>query len=703
MQRERNPAPTDGAGIAPVLAPGPTSGFLTPFVEPEVLAARERFATTCEQAPIGIAHQTLDGRWLWVNQRFCEVLGWPRGELLATTLERISHPDDLAANGEFAESVRAGSRAEYTIERRYVRKDSGVVWASRTVSLVRDGFGQPAYLVSFLHDVTDRKRVESDLRDSETRYRQLNQAALEGIFIHERGTIVDANPAFQRMLGYELEELRGKNVFSLLASAETRTLVERYVAEGRTDPYEVQVRRRDGETITAEITGRPTVCFGREMRVVVTRDITARKRAELQAVELARESEARAAAERAGRRAAFLAEASRLLGASFDYQTTLATLARLSVPEMADFCMVDVVEADDTVKRIGLAHVDPAGEEILRGLAAYAQVDRHLGPFHPVFEGEALFLADVRDELLTLGASDEEQLRLRRQLAPRSCISVPLTSSNRVLGVLTLVHSVSGRRYEQDDLDFAATIARRAALAIENARLFDAAQRATRARDEMLGIVAHDLRNPLGTIHLAAQFLEELVPADQSIARKQLAPLRRARDRMKRLIDDLLDVKRVEAGTLTVTPRPEPVAGLVEDAVSMLDPLAAAAGLVTEWSVEPDLPPALVDPQRIQQTISNLVGNAIKFTPRGGTIALRARRASDGICFEVADSGPGIPPDELPHIFGRFWQGDRGDRRGIGLGLAIARAIVEAHKGRIWVESRVGEGSRFYFTTPAAR
>ncbi|NUQ21109.1 MAG: PAS domain S-box protein [Gemmatimonadaceae bacterium] len=578
MQREPTPA-TDGAAVSPGLA----SSYLTPFVEPEVLAARERFAMTCEQAPVGIAHQTLDGRWLWINQRFCELLGWPREELLDNTLESISHPDDLAATREFAEHVRAGSRAEYTIERRYLRKDGGVVWARRTVSLVRDGLGQPAYLVTFLHDVTDQKRGESDLRESETRYRELADAA----------------------------------------------------------------------------------------------------------------------AERASARAGFLADASRLLGASFDHQTTLATLARLSVPQLADFCMVDVVEPDDTVKRIGLAHVDPSGEEILRSLATYAQVDRHLGPFHPVFEGESLFVPEVREELLTLGASDAEQLRLRSELGARSCISVPLVSSNRVLGALTLVHSVSGRRYDEDDLAFAATLARRAALAIENARLFDAAQRATRARDEMLGIVAHDLRNPLGTIQLAAQFLEELVPGEQSIARKQLATLRRASDRMKRLIDDLLDVKRIEAGTLTVVPRPESVASLVEDAVMMLDPLAASAGLVTEWSVEPGLPAALVDPQRIQQTIANLVGNAVRFTARGGTVALRARRSSDGICFEVADSGPGIRPDEIPHLFGRFWQGDRSDRR--RLGLAIAKAIVDGHGGRIWVESKVGEGSSFYFTVPAAR
>jgi signal transduction histidine kinase len=144
------------------------------------------------------------------------------------------------------------------------------------------------------------------------------------------------------------------------------------------------------------------------------------------------------------------------------------------------------------------------------------------------------------------------------------------------------------------------------------------------------------------------------------------------------------------------------MSAVVRDAIDLLRPLAAAQTLTLESEVPDDLPRVLVDPPRLQQVLSNLVGNAIKFTPRGGRITLRARPESAEVCLAVIDTGPGIPADQLPHIFGRFWQARPADKRGIGLGLAIARGIVEAHQGRIWVESRVGEGSAFYFTMPVA-
>lgn len=261
--------------------------------------------------------------------------------------------------------------------------------------------------------------------------------------------------------------------------------------------------------------------------------------------------------------------------------------------------------------------------------------------------------------------------------------------------------SDSGRRYDETDLALAEELARRAALAIENARLFTEAQRATRARDEMLGVVAHDLRNPLNTITMGAELLLEVIPSERAMERRHAEIVRRAADRMNRLIQDLLDVRRMDEGRLTVDPHPEPVASVVGDAVEMLRPLAAASALTLEGELAADLPRVLVDPARVQQVFSNLLGNAIKFTPGGGHITLRAERASGEVRFAVTDTGPGIPTDQVPHIFGRFWQGNRGDRRGIGLGLAIAKGIVEAHGGRIWVESRLGEGSTFFFTVPA--
>ena len=158
----------------------------------------------------------------------------------------------------------------------------------------------------------------------------------------------------------------------------------------------------------------------------------------------------------------------------------------------------------------------------------------------------------------------------------------------------------------------------------------------------------------------------------------------------------------METGHLTIEAKPESADVLVSDTIEMLRPLASGSSIVMEANVDADLPPVLADAARIQQVLSNLVGNAVKFTPRQGRISVSANRLDREVRFAVIDTGPGIPPEQVPHIFGRFWQAKSSDRRGIGLGLAIAKGIVEAHNGRIWVESQVGVGSTFYFTLPIA-
>ena len=191
-------------------------------------------------------------------------------------------------------------------------------------------------------------------------------------------------------------------------------------------------------------------------------------------------------------------------------------------------------------------------------------------------------------------------------------------------------------------------------------------------------------------------------PVEHTQERRQVEIVRRAADRMNRMIQDLLDVRRAESGRLGIDSKPESPASLVNDTVEMLLPLAKGSAITLEANVADDLLPVVADAARIQQVLSNLVGNAVKFTPRGGRVTVCAEQIDGGVRFGVIDTGPGIPPDQVPHIFGRFWQAMPSDRRGIGLGLAIAKGIVEAHGGMIWVESQVGLGSTFYFTLPSA-
>ena len=234
---------------------------------------------------------------------------------------------------------------------------------------------------------------------------------------------------------------------------------------------------------------------------------------------------------------------------------------------------------------------------------------------------------------------------------------------------------------------------------VQLARLYDDAREAAEAREEVLKIVSHDLRNPLSTIGMAADLILE---TDQSSHERTVGIIKRTSDRMNRLIQDLLDVAKLEAGRLAIEVEPVAPADLADEAVELLAPLAAECGLGFTPVVEPDLPCIHVDRGRIMQVLSNLGGNAIKFTPRGGTITLHVRAEAHSVRFAVIDTGPGMTQEQMSRIFGRLWQARPSDRRGLGLGLTIAKSIVEAHGGVIGVESQLGTGTEFWFTGPTA-
>ncbi|HEX2081824.1 MAG TPA: ATP-binding protein [Longimicrobium sp.] len=415
-----------------------------------------------------------------------------------------------------------------------------------------------------------------------------------------------------------------------------------------------------------------------------------------------RQRDAREAAERGERRAAFLAEASCVLASSFDTCTTLAQLARLAVPALADLCVVDLRQGDEGYVQIGAAHVDAEKEGMIRSIAPREHPRRH--PLEEMFHaGEPVLLPEVPELLLRQVAGGGQLRELMDVIAPRSAMVIPLRAGDRQIGGITLVSAESGRRYGEDDLALARELADRAALAVENARLYAQAQAATRERDEMLAVVAHDLRNPLSTVSLGAELLLDTTPDDgtRAFERRHLATVKRSAERMNRLIQDLLDVTRVAGGKLALAPQEESLAQLFAEAAAMLRPLAEARGIELRTRGTEQLPRLCVDGARIIQVISNLVGNALKFTPEGGTVTLGVDWEPGELHVSVADTGAGISAEQLPHVFGRFWQGDNADRRGLGLGLTIARGIVEAHGGRIWVESKLGEGSTFHFTLPA--
>ena len=277
---------------------------------------------------------------------------------------------------------------------------------------------------------------------------------------------------------------------------------------------------------------------------------------------------------------------------------------------------------------------------------------------------------------------------------------VPLLEQGRAAGALVFGFD-EWRAFSTRDRELIQSIGRQAALALERTRLYEAEQRAVAARDEILGVVAHDLRNPLSAIDMYAHLIDESLPRDHH-ARVHGQAIRALSDQANRLIQDLLDVTRIEAGRLWVEPLPVSAEALVNPAVEMLRLQAEAEDIEMEKRIDGNAPRVWADPARVGQVLSNLLGNALKFTEPKGRIVVSAEAKEAEVVFTIADDGAGIAPEHLEHLFDRFWQARGARRTGVGLGLSIAKGIVEAHRGRIWAESEPGRGTTIYFTLPVA-
>jgi signal transduction histidine kinase len=419
---------------------------------------------------------------------------------------------------------------------------------------------------------------------------------------------------------------------------------------------------------------------------------------------LAKEQAARRAAEDAERRAAFLAEASVLLSESLDYDETLARLGRLCVRALAECCFIDVVEGRE-VRRLPIVHRDPTREPALRELQR-RYPPRWDSP-HPAITvlrtGEPLLLPELSDDVLRATCEDDEHFRLLREFGTRTGLAVPLVARGQTLGVLTLT-SGGDRRFGRADLELADVIARRAAIAVDHARLFRASQEAVRARSEFLTVASHELNTPLTSLRLAIQSLSRAAPSgrlDASTLSRMLALVSRQEVRMTKLVNDLLDVSRIEAGPLPLERTDVDVGALVRDVVARFE--ADLAQARCSVSICGDVPiVGRWDRSRVDQVVTNLLSNAIKFGP-GEAIEIFLGVVGGVARLAMRDHGIGISPDQRDRIFGRFERAvSERHYGGLGLGLYISRRIVEDLGGSIRCESKEGGGSTFTVELPVS-
>ncbi|MHA7633761.1 sensor histidine kinase [Corallococcus sp. M7] len=526
--------------------------------EDRLRLSEERFRTSFEGAPVGMALVGLDGHFLHVNAALCALVGYSRDELLSRSFQDLTPPEELALDQENAERMRQGELASFQREKHYVRKDGRrialLVWGA----VVRDARGGPIHFISQMQDITERQELEQAWR--------------------------------------------------------------------------------------------------------------------------------------------FLADVGPRLAASLSSRTTLATVAQLAVPALADWCVVACLDANGCIQRMEHAAADARTAERLRALeAAHGPESFVPAPLIAAVRrtGRPVLLEQTPSSAAAVDAGPPEPPPLH------SALLLPLHGREFNLGVILLAASGNGRRYGERERAQAEELARRAALAIDNANLYERAEQAIRMREEVLRIVAHDLRTPLNVIQLSARMLEKHLPPDDG-ARTRLDTLQKSVQRANRLIQDLLDVARMEGGSLSVERTPLEVAPLVQEALEQHRGLAESRALLLQAHVPEGVPRVLADPERLAQILSNLLGNALKFTPEGGRVLLRVQPEVGQVRFLVSDTGPGIAAEDRPRIFERFWQAGPKRKEGAGLGLAIVKGLVEAHGGQVGVDSAPGAGSTFFFTLPTA-
>jgi PAS domain S-box-containing protein len=395
----------------------------------------------------------------------------------------------------------------------------------------------------------------------------------------------------------------------------------------------------------------------------------------------------------------FLSNASNLLAASLDMTATLEQVAKLAVPELADWCVVDLLR-DGDIERVAVAHSDLAKVATVREWSRRypSKLDAQGGIGEVIRTGRAVFFPEFTEANLVALGRDPEHVRILRELGIASLIIAPLVALGRTFGAIALIRAESGRHYGQSKLEIAIELGNRAGCAIDNARLYREAQDATRAREEILAIVSHDLRNPLASIDLGA--VVALQSGDLGpTARKPVEMIHRSASRMEHLLRDLLDTSSVQTGRLTLEKTIEDAAALMASVKEAYEELANKNGIALVCECDLKGVQICGDRSRLMQAFGNLLGNAIKFCGRGDVVTLRAR-VEDKIWLSVADTGPGIADDELPHIFEPYWSAKRHANRGTGLGLYICKAIVEAHGGEISVESKLGKGTTFSMRFP---
>lgn len=627
----------------------------------------KRFKAMFEQAAMGLALVSPEGRWLRVNRKLCEIVGYDADELISLDFQAITHPDDLDTDIESVRQMLAGEIQTYSLEKRYIHKLGHIVWINLTVALVTKPDGDPDYFVSAVEDITQRYRTEIALRKSEQRFRTYVEESPLGIFVVDSdGRFGDVNPAAEAMLGWGLDEICARHLADVVSAEDLgRVQADFAILNG-------PAGRISGEYRFVAASGAVVWVSLAAVRIAATRfaafgqDITARKTIEDE-LERYRKGLEQLVAERT---------------ADLESAESRVRLILESTP--------DGIYGVDTEGRI--TFVNP-GVSALLGWRPEQLIGRtslemlhHSYPDGSPFPKEACPLLETLRTGIVHRFGDEYFWAANGQAIPVSFSTHPMVRDGHIVGAVVSFSDISVRK--------AADAAREAALA--------EAERLANLRREFLANMSHEIRTPLSAILGLAQIGAR--DCAEAAGRDKFTRIQDAGHGLKQVVDDILDFSKIESGKMTVEAIPMEIGAVVDHTVDMLALRAWDKGLLVEVREAPDIPVRCQgDPSRLSQVLINLLSNAIKFTRTGGTVTLGVATTPNQLVLSISDTGIGISAEAAGRLFRPFEQADGSTTRrfgGTGLGLSISRNLVDLMGGAITLDSKVGEGSTFTVTVP---
>lgn len=654
LQKFERKIPYENAGerivevtYTPDIHSGEVKGFYAVIIDVTELALSKTAVQLKEQelsrvlnaVPALIGHWDLNLNNLHANTAYSEYFGKSPEEIKGRHIKKLLGQELYEKNRPYMEGALKGEVQIFEREMPLPHGGSKHTIAQYLPEIVN---GDVIGFFVIVSDVTPLKMSEAKFKGFlETSYDAI-------VLVSEKSIIQFVNQQVLNWFGYTSAELVGQPIEILIPERYRESHVKMRndyalhpTARGMGRNLDLWGRRKDGTEFSVEISLAPLQTDQGLIISATIRDITEKKLIETQQK--------------------FALNANLILSQTMDYDERLQTITDLSVPTLADWCAVSI------------------------------------------FENSKLRLKAISKKREAV--PEEMKLEKTDKYFSSKFIRVPLLVRSNVIGTLAFAMEESGRVFLPQDFNYAETLAMRFALSADSARLYKEAQDAIRAREDVVAIVSHDLKNPLGAIALSVQILEKKTP--DGIGNDEWEKMKKSIDRIKNstqkaitLVKDLLDISKIESGTFVVERKDIDINSLISNVIEIMKPLAEEKGVQIIVNFQYKNLSIACDPDRIMQVFSNLIGNALKFTERGGKIQVNATVEDDTAHFSVEDSGQGISKENLPHIFDRYWQARETRKLGSGLGLAIAKGIVDAHQGRIWVESELGKGSTFHFTLP---